>query len=79
MTDSGVGHITDITFAVPFKSYFAVVSSGGAVVVGPLDDSGSANFNPSGNQIERLDLRTTGGSAADYSFHFACFGELENE
>ena len=79
MTDNGVGDIRDILFGVPFKSYFSVVTSVGAGMAGPLTDAGSANFNPSGDQIERLSIIAHDGSAADYSFSFACFGELENE
>ena len=80
MTDSGVGHITDITFGVPFKSYFAVISSGGATIVGPLTDAGSRDVaTQRRDQIERLSLIAHDGSDVDGSFYLVCFGELENE
>jgi len=79
MTDNGVGDIRDITFGVPFKSNFAVATSGGNTIVGPLTDAGSRDVLLSGDQIGRLSLIAHDGSAVDGSFYFACFGELENE
>ena len=79
ITDGGVGDMKPIIFAVPFKGNFVVTESVGGGSAGPLTTDGSADYNPSGDRIERFYIQNLSGSTVDYSFFFACFGELENE
>jgi len=80
MTDNGSGEIINITMAVPFKSYFNVVTTAGTGrIMGVTDIAGNDNVVPSGNLIERLYTINHAGTLTETTWAFACFGELENE
>jgi len=80
MTDGGTGIIDNITMAVPFKSYFNVVTMAGTGrIMGVTDIAGNDNVVPSGNLIERLYTINHAGTLTETTWAFACFGELENE